>query len=88
MRESVQLEEPAGNGDHPRGGNRDPSTTPVTLRGAVKLLMLNEATRLPVVARSFLHSAIGRLFGYNEGRTFSGVLSVPGKEILDSKNFG
>jgi len=34
-------------------------------RGTVMLLMLNEATRLPVVARSFPHSAIWAFIAYN-----------------------
>src|SRR5579859_1476422 len=34
-------------------------------RGTIMLLMLNEATRLPLVARSFPHSAIWGLIAYN-----------------------
>ena len=34
-------------------------------RGTIMLLMLNEATRLPVVARSFPHSAIWAFIAYN-----------------------
>jgi predicted acyltransferase len=34
-------------------------------RGMIMLLMLNEATRLPVVARSFPHSAIWAFLAYN-----------------------
>src|ERR1700756_3679803 len=34
-------------------------------RGAIMLLMLNEATRLPLVARSFPHSAIWGLIAFN-----------------------
>ena len=34
-------------------------------RGTIMLLMLNEATRLPVVARSFPHSAIWAFIAYH-----------------------
>src|SRR5262244_616824 len=34
-------------------------------RGTIMLLMLNEATRLPQVARSFPHSAIWAFIAYN-----------------------
>src|SRR5579864_1952999 len=34
-------------------------------RGTIMLLMLNEATRLPLVARSFPHSAIWAFIAYN-----------------------
>src|SRR5437763_10366055 len=34
-------------------------------RGTIMLLMLNEATRLPVVARSFPHSAIWAFLAFN-----------------------
>src|SRR6516165_4547514 len=34
-------------------------------RGTIMLLMLNEATRLPLVARSFPHSAIWAFLAFN-----------------------
>src|SRR5215468_8979548 len=34
-------------------------------RGTIMLLMLNEATRLPLVARSFPHSAVWAFIAYN-----------------------
>src|SRR5215475_2211539 len=46
----------------------DPSQRLVSLdafRGMIMLLMLNEATRLPVVAQSFPHSAIWAFIAYN-----------------------
>ncbi len=58
--EKVEIKEPA-----PKSEIVQRLVSLDALRGTVMLLMLNEATRLPLVARSFPHSAIWAFLAYN-----------------------
>ncbi|HTS06489.1 MAG TPA: DUF5009 domain-containing protein [Candidatus Eisenbacteria bacterium] len=66
---SVQVESPSAavpikeSGQKPESSGRLGSLD--AFRGTIMLLMLNEATRLPQVARSFPHSAIWAFIAYN-----------------------
>lgn len=65
----VQIElpqqEPAANQPLPKTQGIGRLLSIDAFRGTVMLLMLNEATRLPLVARSFPHSAIWAAIAYN-----------------------
>ena len=59
-RETVAIKEPAQ-----KSGISERLVSLDAFRGTIMLLMLNEATRLPLVARSFPHSAIWAFLAFN-----------------------
>ena len=67
--QSVQLESPQETLAIKEPGQKSEITQRLVsldaFRGTIMLLMLNEATRLPLVARSFPHSAIWGFIAYN-----------------------
>src|ERR1700746_2432326 len=67
--QSVQLESPQESFASKEPGQKSEITQRLlsldAFRGTIMLLMLNEATRLPLVARSFPHSAIWAFIAYN-----------------------
>jgi heparan-alpha-glucosaminide N-acetyltransferase len=58
--QAVAIKEPAA-----KSGISERLTSLDAFRGTIMLLMLNEATRLPLVARSFPHSAIWAFLAFN-----------------------
>src|SRR5437764_14797072 len=82
QQEAVAIKEPAQKSE---AGGRLLSLD--AFRGTIMLLMLNEATRLPLVARAFPHSAIWAFLAYNtEHVEWQGcslhVLLQPGLSLL------
>ena len=69
MAETAQLESPVATAPVAKPERKSEATTRLAsldaFRGFVMVLMLNEVTRLPLVARSFPNSSIWRLIAYN-----------------------